>query len=1186
MGLVSTCLLLLSAASELTPEVPLHGELVVAETLAPTPQLQLDPDLDACPGRVVRLEIPPDGDGVYAITLRSVDFNPFLVVRGEDGAIIDEDDDSGPELHARCLVYLEGDRAYDLLVFSKKLPGEFELICDPHDEETGDVTLQTAAEDVARERARRAEERWGDEDPRRLRVEVDIATDATDLHSFDGAAEALHEVLVDAVITFGDDHPEVRRARRLLVRALRAAGRLEEGRAIAEETLSKWPADSADVVSRAGLLIEHGLILARLGDYHRSRQSHAESVGALKRVLPPPHPLVGDALGYLGAAERSRGAFAEALAAYEESLQVREATFGPDTLKAADSLNRIALLYWNRGLYEEAERYVGRALTIQEERLHPESSRLATTWTNRAEILRNLGRHDEARPLLERALRVREAVLGPDHPDVAATLNNLSLVLGALSLEDQAEDCIRRSLAIVERALGPDHPHVASAAANLARVLARRDRYDEAIELFQRVIQIREARLRPGHPLIAGAQNGLGSALIDVGRDAEARPILEQALANWEVSLGPDHPTLGFLLLNLAGLDARRGDWEIARERLDRAARVMREALGDEHPNAIHTALARGQLAFDRGDEQGAWQIIQSVAPHQSLWIGRVLWAGTEAENFHTLAGWRRHLNLVLGMASRLQMPEAQTFAHDSLLDWKGRATRLLVSSRASLTDGLPDELDALVRSIRMLRGELSTRVLRVPLETNPDAAELESVRSRLHDAERRWRDLRASAVDDRVDTDQIRAALPEGFATISFAAHPTLYRMSESDARAGPPRLAAWIVRRDRDHPTHVDIGLLSDVEAAIRDERAELDPARGVSRARPAFSTDADIDREASPLWRSLWPRVSPHLTEISTVVVSSSGALSTVPLEVLRAGDGTYLIEQYRFVYLHDLTELVRMVPIRTREHDSLLSLGMVDFQGVPPADDADDEPTLRGWRFGKPQFWGALPATEYESQVIHDMHRAAFPSSSRELVQGAAASESRLKHLLPSHSVLHLATHGFFHGEDERSAWDDVADQRNGRGFPADPASRLLGDHPGILSGIVLAGANTASPGAIDDGYLCAEEVSWLDLSKADLVVLSACGTGLGSPRSGEGLIGLRRAFRAAGARTVISSLWTVPDSSTSDLMQDFYRRLWIEQMSCLDALRSAQIEMLRDNRRRSGDARPTSWGAFVLDGDWR
>ncbi|MFQ5748590.1 MAG: CHAT domain-containing protein, partial [Planctomycetota bacterium] len=148
-------------------------------------------------------------------------------------------------------------------------------------------------------------------------------------------------------------------------------------------------------------------------------------------------------------------------------------------------------------------------------------------------------------------------------------------------------------------------------------------------------------------------------------------------------------------------------------------------------------------------------------------------------------------------------------------------------------------------------------------------------------------------------------------------------------------------------------------------------------------------------------------------------------------------------------------------------------------------------------------------------------------------------------------------------------------------------RAAGLLPGLLSGLVFAGVNAEPDPARQDGYLSAEELQYLDLASCDLAVLSACQTALGSERAGNGLISLRRGFAVAGAKTVVSSLWKVDDRAAAALMTRFYDNYWREGMEKLEALYEARLHMLAQNRAEyQGDARPSTWGAFVLSGDWR
>jgi CHAT domain-containing protein len=173
-----------------------------------------------------------------------------------------------------------------------------------------------------------------------------------------------------------------------------------------------------------------------------------------------------------------------------------------------------------------------------------------------------------------------------------------------------------------------------------------------------------------------------------------------------------------------------------------------------------------------------------------------------------------------------------------------------------------------------------------------------------------------------------------------------------------------------------------------------------------------------------------------------------------------------------------------------------------------------------------------------------------------------------------SVLHLATHAYFAGEDCTPA-GLVSEQRRPGGEP--PA--FLGHNPLLLAGIALAGANERDKA---DGILTALEVTALDLRGTDLVVLSACDTSLGTPARGQELLGLRWAFAYAGAKNLVTSLWSVPDAETAALMTQFYTALWERGLSVPAALSAAQLEMLKAARAR-GDSAPHTWGAFVASG---
>jgi CHAT domain-containing protein len=184
---------------------------------------------------------------------------------------------------------------------------------------------------------------------------------------------------------------------------------------------------------------------------------------------------------------------------------------------------------------------------------------------------------------------------------------------------------------------------------------------------------------------------------------------------------------------------------------------------------------------------------------------------------------------------------------------------------------------------------------------------------------------------------------------------------------------------------------------------------------------------------------------------------------------------------------------------------------------------------------------------------------FAPGDSQVLSGSQATKEALRKLLPTQRFVHLATHGFF-------------------AFRATDAYSIYDVAARLDSGLVLAGANTDSTGA--DSLLTAEEIGEFDLRTVDLLALSACETGLGHIRAGQGMVGLLGALDQAGVRTVLSALWQVDDVRTAQFMESFYRHLLRGDHAWLPAaaLKATQLEMIRRGEN------PTHWAAWTVTGD--
>jgi CHAT domain-containing protein len=428
-----------------------------------------------------------------------------------------------------------------------------------------------------------------------------------------------------------------------------------------------------------------------------------------------------------------------------------------------------------------------------------------------------------------------------------------------------------------------------------------------------------------------------------------------------------------------------------------------------------------------------------------------------------------------------------------------------------------------------------------------------------------------------------------------------------------------AFVLRPTDEAPGYtvvwVHLGLEEPINQAITAWRATL-TGEGPVPSRPETRPE-QLLREA------IWEKIEPHLAGCSKIVVIPDGDLHFLPWGALPGrAPGTYLIKDYAISVAPYGQQLYAALTDSHSPGQGTLLVGGVAYDKQPAP--VKPEPLAaasitrsRAPALSERMAWRDLPGSAAEVQAIAALGKSTGYAPS--MLTGTEASEWRLREALPGRQSIHLATHGFFADEKFRSwAGHDLEGEQliaPGSGLVSAGRSRVTGYNPMILSGIVLAGANL--PPKTDelglptgeDGILTAEEIVGLDLRGTELVVLSACDTGLGRVAGGEGVLGLTRAFHMAGARNVIASLWKVDDQATTALMKLFYHKLWKENEPPIEALREAQLAIYHNphlignlagsrgpdfektvkltgggqRQPSSKTAPPKLWAAFVLSG---
>ena len=421
-------------------------------------------------------------------------------------------------------------------------------------------------------------------------------------------------------------------------------------------------------------------------------------------------------------------------------------------------------------------------------------------------------------------------------------------------------------------------------------------------------------------------------------------------------------------------------------------------------------------------------------------------------------------------------------------------------------------------------------------------------------------------------DRRAVALGLPEGSTLVEFVRF-NVFDFRAVTARGGSlwrsARYLSFVLPAgEPDRVRMIDLGEAGVIDQLIAEFRADLvgegseEDGRGMVRRHRPIPSPNDLSGASDRLRVALLDPLLPVLGDRSGLLLAPDGSLSRLPFEVLPIADGRLLMDRYAISYVGCGRDVLRFSAASTGRPAAALVAADPDFDfdgdGPAPAASSGQVRGRRSRSLDNLKFpVSRLTATQVEGE------RIAARLGVR-LWIGADVLEGRLKDQCRSPRILHLATHGFFL-EDQRCDPNRAFGGFGGPGDPAGGSGRLSGplpENPLLRAGLVLAGANAwhatgRNHPEAEDGLLTAEDVSGMDLLATELVVLSACETGLGEVRTGEGVFGLQRAFVLAGAKTLVMSLWAVPDLTTAILMDRFYVNLIDRRLGRAAALRDAQ-----------------------------
>jgi tetratricopeptide (TPR) repeat protein len=967
------------------------------------------------------------------------------------------------------------------------------------------------------------------------------------------------------------------------------------------------------------------------------QRKFAEAVQLARQIARGVKGLLGDdnidyaeAINNLGLSERDVGNFTAAQQDLSAALAIYREVYGPTHSDVAMVLNNLGDVAYHADDYPAAKLYHTQALAIRRAVFGEKSGEVAHSLHNLGVLADAAGDYALARSLDEQALAIKRKAFGDKDPSTASTLHNLAMIAMETGDFPTAISRFNEALEIEYNSLGVAHPDTAATLNNMGRLAERMGDYAAAAKYFNIALSAQRQLFGEKNPHVAHALQNLGVVAERAGDYATARKDFEQALAIRRESLGEQHADTAASLNGLGALAADTDDYKTARKNYEQALSIYRHVYGDTHPDVASAEINLANAEAALGDWAAAADSMHEARRTARRYVARVLIGLAEKDQLaflHTTDNWRLYCALSLGLAKGSNPRLAEASA-ECLANSKAVAEEAL-SERARLAREATSPATAkIVRELIAVRGRLAMLSLQAGSGDDRTArqTELAELAAQEEALSRQLGGLGADArtADPWVSLDDLRRKLPADALLIDLARVPLRnFAARDKESVWQSPHYVAWLIPpTDKGDIRIVDLGLAEPIETAVQKARRAISGGRsdgglkGLKFAEGRAADGANWQASLAALSALVWKPLEPQLRGFREAIVSPDAALWLIPWSALPSGDGQHFaLENWQIRYVTSARDLVLAGGATASQDAAPAVFADPDYDLGPRTALAETAAILDGLAkqpSGRPLIID--PAIQLGSATRNDLIqlpaslRTAGPHGSTPRLPGTAQEAAAIRPALAKYAgsdpeiyldrqalegvakrlkhprVLALSTHGYFLADQyARQAGHEMAD--DDRSAAALDSSGQPIENPLLRCGLLLAGCNhrnELAAAGVDDGVLTGLEIVGCDLRGTELVVLSACDTGLGDIHNGEGVAGLRQAFQLAGARAVVASLWQVPDVETSQLMSQFFANL-AQGQSKAEALRRAQLSMIQSSRRHGADANPFYWAAFTLTG---
>lgn len=806
----------------------------------------------------------------------------------------------------------------------------------------------------------------------------------------------------------------------------------------------------------------------------------------------------------------------------------------------AKLMTDMGLLYSALGSFDKSETYLEKALQMRKQLNGEQSIDYAISLNNKAVLQNQQGHYTDAQNTINQAIQIAEAK-NADKSILAIMYNNKAYFQQIVGQNQKAADIYEIALKMVDDEKNQKGLTYQRIAINKAILLQDMGKKEEAIAICEKAIKIKKARLGTSSPDYAHILNLTASLYMQTGDYKKVESYLQDAYSIYKKKLGDNHPSTAKVLHNLGLFYLHQNNLPKAEENLKKSFEVRKQVLGENHPdfNASQEGLA--VLYWQKGDIKEAMNYYKSVLHKNNEFIVKYFPALNEAEKEQYWGKLRptymRFYNFAIQNGEK--EPELLSEMYNAHISTKGillNATskikqRILASKDEQLISEYNlwiDKKEQLARLYSLSKEDLK--------EQEVDLGKLEREANDLERNLSQKSELFKQKVDDKLHTiKEIDHALAADEAALEIIAFQEFNKKF-----TGENMYVALVAgKHQHNHPKMAVLG---------KGKEFEEDELR-------YYQNFVRTKRENKVSYGIYWEKIEKLLEGKKRIFVSLDGVYNQIGINTLRKPNGKFVVEEWNLTFVTN----TRFVPdIKMREKK--------------PKTKNTKKALMVGFpNYGSKGTISPLPGTKKEIENITPILKAMGYKIETLLADNASETNVKKADDAIHPDILHIATHGYFINEVE---------QESGLVFGVE--SSKAKSNPMLRSGLIFAGAEETLDGAKsskdyqskDNGFLTAYEVANMNLDDSELAILSACETGLGDVKAGEGVYGLQRAFQISGVDATIMSLWKVSDDATQELMTIFYNNLKTSKNKP-EAFRKAQIKL----KEKYKD--PYYWGAFIL-----